>query len=150
MALTGDTGNGATITFAADMGFGTATTSLTVIDITPGQETVGVVDVSTLATTDAMESIPSDLREIAETSATVKWLAQTDATVAGAPDLPAAAGTITLTWPARTGETTAASYVGTGFITGFTPPSFVNGELQTGEISWKYDGDTGPTYTEAS
>lgn len=150
MALTGDTGNGATLTFAASMGFGTATTSLTVISITPGEETVGTVDVSTLATTDAMESIPSDLREIGEASATVKFLTQTASTVAGFPGLPAAAGSITLTFPTRSGETTAATYVGTGFITGFTPPSLQNGELQAAEIKWKYDGDTGPTFTEAS
>lgn len=142
MALTGDTGNGATLVFAGNMGFGTATTSLSMISITQGEESVGVVDVSTLATTDAMESIPSDLRDIAESSGSFKWI-----TTTAAPDLPAAAGTITITWPTRTGETQAATYAGTGFITGFTPPSFVNGELQTGEIKWKWDGDTGPTYT---
>lgn len=149
MALTGDTGNGALLEFAADMGFGTNTTSMDVIEITPGEETVGVIDVSTLATTDAMESIPSDLREIGEASATFKFLTETG-TLAVVPSLPAAAGTITLTFPLRSGETQAATYVGTGFITGFTPPSLANGELQVGEIKWKFDGDTGPTYTEAS
>ncbi len=145
MALTGDTGNGATLVFAAGMGFGTATTSLSVISITQGEETVGTVDVSTLATTDCMESIPSDLREVGESSASFKWI-----TTANAATLPGAAGTVTITWPIRSNETTAASYTGTGFITGWTPPSFQNGELQTGEIKWKWDGDTGPTYTKAS
>lgn len=150
MALTGDTGNGATLQFAASMGFGTSTTQFEVISITPGSETVGVVDVSTLGTTDAMESIPSDLRDVAEASASFKWLTTTAATTAAFPDLPAAAGSITVTWPTRSGETQAATYVGTGFITSFTPPAFSNGELQVGEISWKYDGDTGPTYTAAT
>lgn len=145
MALTGDTGNGATIVFSGNMGFGTATTSLQIINVSQGEESVAVIDVSTLATTDAMESIPSDLREIAESSATFKFI-----TTAPVVDLPAAAGTITITWPIRTGETTAATYAGTGFITGFTPPSLANGELQTGEIKWKWDGDTGPTFTIAS
>lgn len=150
MALTGDTGNGATITFAANMGFGTNTVSLDVMTITPGEETVGVVDVSTLATTDAMESIPSDLREIGEATVTFKWLTQKTTTYGNAPDLPAAAGTITITWPTRSGETTAATYAGTGFLTGFTPPSLENGSLQTGSLKFKWDGDTGPTWTDAA
>lgn len=145
MALTGDTGNGATLVFAANMGFGTATTALAYIDISPGEETVEPVDVSTLATTDAMESIPSDLRDVSESSASFKWITTTAALT-----LPGAAGTVTLTWPSRSGETQAATYIGTGYITGWTPPKFANGELQAGEIKWKWDGDTGPTYTKAS
>lgn len=150
MALTGDTGNGATLTFAANMGFGTATTSLVCTTITPGEQTVGVVDVSTLATSGQMESIPSDLAELAESTATFKWLTSTASTVAMMPALPAAAGSITLTFPMRTGETQAATYIGTGFITSLTPPSFANGQLQEGTLKWKYDGDTGPSYTGAS
>jgi hypothetical protein len=145
MALTGDTGNGATLVFSGGMGFGTATTAFEVISISPGEESVAVIDTSTLATTDAMESIPSDLREIAETSATFKFI-----TTAAAPDLPAAAGTITLTFPIRSGETQAATYIGTGYFTGWTPPNLANGELQTGELKVKFDGDTGPTFTVAS
>lgn len=145
MALTGDTGNGATIIFSGNMGFGTATTSLSFISVSQGEEAVAVIDSSTLATTDCMESIPSDLRSVAESSGTFKFI-----TTAPAVDLPGLPGTITITYPIRTGETTAASYAGTGFITGFTPPSLANGELQTGEIKWKWDGDTGPTFTVAS
>lgn len=147
MALTGDTGNGTTLTFAANMGFGASTAAMTCTTIDQGEQNVGVVDVSTLATTDAMESIPSDLRELAESSATFKWLTTTAATVAMNAALPGAAGTITLTYPTRSGETTAATYIGTGFITGFTPPSMANGKLQEGQLKWKYDGDTGPTFT---
>lgn len=150
MALTGDTGNGATLAFAANMGFGTQTTAVQVIEITQGEQSVGVVDVSTLATTDCMESIPSDLREVAESSVRFKWLTSAATSVAQNVSLPGGAGTITLTYPTRSGETQAATYVGTGFITGLTPPSLANGELQTGELKFKYDGDTGPTYTGAS
>lgn len=145
MALTGDTGNGATLSFAGNMGFGTATTSVEAISISQGEESVGVIDVSTLATTDAMESIPSDLREIAESSVNYKFITTVDAV-----DLPAAAGTITITYPIRSGETAAATYIGTGFITGFSPPSLANGELQAGELKWKWDGDTGPAFTKAT
>lgn len=151
MALTGDTGNGATLLFTpagtVSMGFGASSASMVCTTITQGEQSVGVIDVSTLATTDCMESIPSDLRDVAEYSASFKWLTTTAATVACQASLPAAAGTILLTYPTRTGETTAATITGTGFITGITPPSFANGELQMGEIKWKYDGDTGPTFS---
>jgi hypothetical protein len=150
MPIAGDTGNGATLTFAANMGFGSTTTSLTCTTITPGDETVDVIDASTLATTDCMESIPSDLRAVAEASATFKFLTSHGTGVAQYSVLPAAAGTVTLTFPTRTGETTAASYAGTAFITKIKLPTLANGQLQEGEISWKYDGDTGPTYTKAS
>lgn len=151
MALTGDTGNGATITFAANMGFGTATTSLSMaIDVTQGEQSIGIIDVSTLATSGVMESIPGDLAEFAESSANIKWLTSAASTVAMNASLPASAGTILLTYPARTGETTAATYSGTGFVTGHTPPALANGQLQVGNVKWKYDGDTGPTYTGAS
>lgn len=147
MALTGDTGNGATLTFAANMGFGTATTSMHCITINQGEQTIKNVDVSVLATTDCEETIPGDLRSVAESTATYKWLTTTQATIANYCSLPAAAGAIVLTSPLRSGETTAAAFTGTGFINGFTPPSFANGELQTGSIKWKYDGDTGPAFT---
>lgn len=150
MALTGDTGNGATLTFAGNMGFGTQTTSVQAITIAQGKQSVAVVDVSTLATTDCMESIPSDLRAVEESTVTFKWLTSAATSVAQNVNLPGGAGTITLTYPARSGETTAATYTGTGFITGLTPPTLQNGELQTGELTFKYDGDTGPTYTGAS
>lgn len=151
MALTGDTGNGATLLFAAGMGFGTSTTSMAnAIDISIGAITVGTIEVSTLTTTDHKEFIPSDLRDSEENTVTYKWLTTHAATVANDASLPGAAGSITLTLPTRTGETTAAQIQGTGFITSFKPPTLANGELQVGEIKWKWDGDTGPTYTDAS
>jgi len=151
MALTGDTGNGATLTFAANMGFGTATTSLSMaIDITQGEQSIGDVNVSTLATSGVEENIPSDLAQFSESSARIKWLTSAASTVAMNASLPASAGTVLITYPLRTGETTAASFSGTAYVKGHTPPAFANGQLQTGEVKWKYDGDTGPTYTGAS
>jgi hypothetical protein len=150
MALTGDTGNGATLTFAANMGFGTATTSLSMaIDITQGEQSVGEVDVSTLATSGAEQSIPGDLAAYAESSSRFKWLTSAASTVAMNAVLPASAGSVVLTYPLRTGETTAATYTGTAYVKGLTPPAFANGQLQTGEVKWKYDGDTRVTFTGA-
>jgi len=145
MPLTGDTGNGATLTLALFNGTTAITAALDVITIEPGEITLANVDVSTLATTGFMEKIPSDLADVAESNATFKWI-----TTGAKPTLPSAAGTCTVTWPLRSGESTAAVMTGTGFLTRFKPPSFANGQLQVGEVSWQWDGDIGPTLTPAT
>ena len=97
MPLTGDTGNGATLTLALFNGTTAITASLDVISITPGEITVGTIDSSTLATSGFMEKIPSDLADIGESSADFKWIS------AGTkPTLPSSAGTCTITWPLQT------------------------------------------------
>ena len=150
MANTGDTGNGATLQFAANMGFGTATSAMTATVITQGAQTIGTVDVSTLATTGFMQYIPSDLADAAECTATFKWLTTVNTAVSMNCVIPGSAGTVVLTYPVRSESTNVANITGTGFITSFTPPQFANGELQMGQISWKYDGDTDPAYTGVS
>jgi hypothetical protein len=145
MALTGDTGNGATLTLALYNGTTAITAALDVITVSPGALAVAAIDVSTLATSGTMEMIPSDLASVGESSATFKWL-----TSGTKPTLPSAAGTITLTFPTRTGETTAATMTGTGFITQFQAPSLANGELQVGNVSWQWDGETGPSFTASA
>lgn len=145
MALTGDTGNGATLTLALYNGTSALTSALSVISIAPGNFTAPGIDVSTLATSGTREMIPNDLMSVAESSATFKWL-----TSATQPTLPSVAGTITLTFPMRANETTAATLTGTGFITGYQPPSMANGELQVGTVSWQWDGDTGPNFTASA
>ena len=145
MALTGDTGNGATLTLALFTGTTAITAALDVITISSGNITVSPVNVSTLASSGFNENIPGDLATIAESSATFKYL-----TSSTPPTLPSAAGTCTITFPARTGETTPASMTGTGFLTGFQAPSMENGSLQVGTVSWMWDGDTGPSITAAS
>lgn len=145
MAITGDTGNGATLALALFDGTTAITAALEVISITPAAITVGKVDASTLATTGHRESIPGDLADSGDSTATFKWL-----TSATPPTLPSPAGTITLTFPMRTGETTAATHTGTGFITSLTPPTFENGVLQVGTIAWQWDGDTGPSLTKSA
>lgn len=144
MALTGDSGNGATLTLALFNGTSAITASLDPITITPGEITLGSIDSSTLATSGFMEKIPSDLADIGESSADFKWI-----TTGAKPTVPSAAGTCTITWPLRSGETAAATMTGTGFITGLQSPTFANGQLQVGTIKWQWDGDTGPSMTAA-
>lgn len=151
MALVGDTGNGATLTFAANMGFGTATTAMVCTSITPGGYQRAGVDVSDLATSNIEESIPTDLAKPKTGKAKYKFLTLPTTAQASIFDpTSAAAGSTVITWPMRTGETTAANYTGTAFIVDVTLPTLENGVLQEGEIEFQYDGDTGPTFTKAA
>lgn len=151
MALAGDTGNGATLTFAANMGFGTVSTELACTSIVAGGFQRGGVDVSDLTTSTIEQAIPTDLAKPKAGKAKYKFLTKPATSFASivAPTS-AAAGSVVITWPLRTGETTAANYTGTAFITDFTLPTLENGVLQEGEIEIQYDGDTGPSFTKAS
>lgn len=140
MALTGDTGNGATLTF------GTSALAYGWDSIQIGEESVDMLEVSTLATTGYKEMVASDLKETPEiTVSFVTLTTSTAVTVGAAPE------TITITFPQRTGETAAANIAGTAVVTSFVRcQQLANGEIQKGQLTFKYDGDTGPTWTAAT
>lgn len=137
MALIGDTGQGATVTFA------TSTLALAVTKIKIGEITIDMLDVSTLATTDYMESIASDLKKAPEVELEFVFVATATAPVVGG-----AAETMTVTLPMLTGGATAANLAGTAQFTSFKIPDLELGKIQTGSCKWQYNGDTGPTYTK--
>ena len=138
MANMGDTGNGTTFVLA------TSALSLAIKTIAIGETVIDMLDVSTLATTDFMIEIASDLKQAPEVTATFVFDTSIDgATVGGA------AETGTLTLPLRTGEQTAANFAGTGVITAFKLPDTENGTVQEGQLKFKYDGEAGPTYTKS-
>lgn len=131
-----DTGNGATITF------GTYAGTLTIIDMDLGERGVEDLDISHLGTSGDMEMMPSDLRSTNEVKLTVQWdTSDTPPVPGGAPE------TVTITFPLRTGEATAANLAGTAYFKTVKFPVLANGTVQQGEITIKYDGATGPTYT---
>ena len=131
-----DTGNLATVTF------GTYAPTLKIIEADLGERGVDDLDVSTLATTGDMESIASDLRSTNEVKLVVQW------DTAIAPPVPGSAPeTVTVTFPLRTGEATAANLAGTAYFKTVKFPTLANGTVQQGEVTIKYDGATGPTYT---
>lgn len=140
MPLVGDTGNGATLTF------GTTSLALLWETISIGEESIEMLDVSVLATTAFQEMIASDLKQTPEV--TVTFVTNTigaHVAVGAAPE------TITITAPQRTGETGGATYAGTAVITSFKRfGELANGTIQKGELKFKYDGDTGPTWTAAT
>lgn len=135
----GDTGNGATVTF------GTSSLSLAITQIQIGEETIDMLDVSTLATTAYMERIASDLKDPPEV--TVSFVFVTSATMPVVGDAPE---TMTITWPLQTGNNAAANLAGTAVFTSRKLPDLQNGQVQIGQCKWKYNGDTGPTYTKAT
>ena len=137
MALTGDTGNGATLTLPGSYSVAPMTVEI-------GAETLAMIDISTLATTSFMEKIPSDLKDSGELTITYKWASNVAAPTLGT------AATTTITFPLWGALTNAATYSGTGVITSWKPPRLANGELMVGELKIMFDGDTGPTFTAAS
>lgn len=138
MAIGGDTGNGTTLTFA------TSSLSLLITQITVGEETIDMLDASTLATTDYQNMIRSDLKKTPEVTFQAIYVQTATApTVGGAPE------TVTVTYPLL-GAGTAAKIAGTAVITGRTFPAAANGAIMMLQGKIKYDGDTGPAYTVES
>lgn len=135
-----DTGNGASITF------GTSSLTLAVESIDIGDFDRQPIPVSTLSTTGQMESDPGDLEEVPEISIVVQW----DQSYSTFPATTAAAETITLTYPLKSGESTAATFAGTGMIIRVGSISIVNGDIMRATIVVKMDGKTGPTSTAGS
>lgn len=138
MAIAGDVGNGATFTL------GTQAISLLIKSIQIGAITVDMLDVSLLATTDFMLEIAAELKKAPEI--TVNFL---HATLLDEVEVGVAAETGTVTFPLRTGEGTAANLAGTGQVTSFKLPDLQINTVQEGSLVFKYNGDTGPTYTKA-
>lgn len=143
MALVGDTGNGATFTLTTQ----TAAASLKIDQIQIGEITLDMLDVSTLSTTDFQEMIASDLKVTPEL--TISYVASAGATAVTVTGL---VDTATITFPVLGSQTTTtgATFAGSGVVTSWKLPDLQNGQVQKGQIKFKFDGDSGPTYTRGS
>lgn len=143
MALTGDTGNGATFTLTTQ----TAMNSYKVESIQIGEITVDMLDVSHLGTSGDMERICSDLRKHGDlTINVIHNAAANPLTVSLSQD------TATVTFPVATGQTTTtgATFAASGYITSIKYPDLANGAVQKAAYKFSPDGETGPTYTKGS
>lgn len=144
--LLADTGNGATLTQT-----GTVTevvnffSELKVRRIEFPEVSNERIDASYLGSTTYREYIPADLTD--PPSLTVTCIFETSVSMPAAGD---DMGTITVTYPLRTGEVTAATYAGTGNVGAVTMPSIANGEVMECTIRVDFDGGTGPTFTKAA
>jgi len=91
------------------MSLGTQGGSYNFIMIGGPEETVAVIDVSHLGTTNFREKMSGDLKDVGVIPVRIQYVG-----IDGLPNIAAAAETITLTWPNN--DSTAASYAGTGFL----------------------------------
>ena len=132
-----DTGNGTTIAF------GTSGFTANVYSISGSAQTREALESSHLGTTSFKEYIVDDLVEPGEFEIEFEW----DQSFATFPPISAAAETITITYPLKSGEVTNATLAGTGFLISTTGPTATNGEIMRGMATVKFDGQTGPTYT---
>ncbi len=135
-----DTGHGSSITF------GTTGGTWKVLSYDNNLEySLPRVKTSYMATSSVDAYMPGDLRD--HQPITVKVLFQ------GTQGLPAmgTVETITVTFPIPGGgAVSAATIAGTGFIMGVKYPPLRTNELQIGEITFTFDGGTGPTWTAAA
>lgn len=143
-----DTGAGATISFSG------TTFAAKIRSIQLPTWVVDDLEKSTLDTASYKEYVPSDLVEPGEVSVTC--LMPTSLT------LPAVAATVTetctITFPLRkvastttsSNETVAANIAGSGYFKSFAFPNLQLGTLQEATFIFKFDGDTGPTFTKSA
>lgn len=133
------TGNQATLTFG--------TSSFTGAFTRIGESTQEIEDLedSDLSTSGFKEYVASDLIEPGEFEVELFYDVDEQPTLK-------TAETITITYPLTPGggNTNEATYAGTGYVKSFTTPELVNGSLMRARFTVKWDGKTGPAFTDES
>lgn len=132
------TGNGWTLALATTGSIGN------IRKITNAEAALPKIDASHLGTVDVAESIPGDLEEPGELTVEVEFDTGTDEPARGTIE------TVTVTAKLRSGESVAAKWAGSGFITKVKRPDAANNELSVYTVTIAWDGVTGPTFTAAS
>jgi len=137
-----DTGHGASITFGTTSWAGKVQGIPTLLEINRPR-----VDKSYLGTSGQREYMPGDLEELGEVTLDVLF-----EQARGLPATGSAAETITITFPLNpsNSEAVAATLAGTGFITRTQYPPLQTGQVMVGQITFTFDGATGPTFTAAT
>lgn len=133
-----DTGLGTTLT--ASPGSWTGNT----IGLDLHTATIPIVDTSHLGTTTYREKVVGDLGEPGQVTVRMQLQGTTAAPTLGA------TGTLTITDPLATGESTAANWSGTAIVTSVNNGSREIDQLKTLEVVFDWDGQTGPTFTAAT
>lgn len=111
-----------------------------VVSIKPEKEALAVIDDNDLSVTGNKKKKPGLLTDIGEMQLVCVFN----------PDSVPAKGTVltgTLTYAARTGQTNGGVRAGTGFVFEREVQSIENDTRVLINISWQFDGNTGPTYT---
>lgn len=132
------TGNGATLTLSVTTFAGQYE------EIDPGEDKLGVIEVSHLGTTTRKQFDPEDLFDAGEMKGTVQFDSSQSQPVVRTVE------TITLTFQKKAGQTTAGTLVGTAILTKFSRPKQMNNTKLMSDIEWKWNGKTGPVFTPGS
>ena len=132
MAINVATGNGATLTFSGFTG--------NVTTISGAEMEIEAIETSHLGTTGYREYIPGSLKEGGELE--VEFIFTGDMIDLGD------SGTVTVTYPKTTsGSTSGATLSGSAFVQNLSYPEATNGEALAASVTFKFDGDTDPTFS---
>jgi hypothetical protein len=140
--MAGGTGNKGTVAFV-QAGGGAPTYTIVPISIPAWSAEVQDIPDTTLASDGFEESMPGDLAACPLLEIPVEYDGLTSTILANVRKL----GTITVSYPHTTGGATAATLVGSGYIKGYRLPELQNNVKKTGVLLLKFDGKTGPTFT---
>jgi len=132
------TGNGATITF------GTSGFTASYQRISGSTITRESLETTHLGTTDYMTFQPADLADGGDFSCEFFW----NQSASTFPPITGAAETITVTYPMKSGESTAATVSASGFLVSSKAGDLENGALMSGEFSIRWSDQ--PVYTAGS
>lgn len=139
-------GNGATFTVT-----GTNATVGTIISIDPAEETVEDIPDDYLGVTSYHETIPGIVARIGKM--TIRAIVDIDVLAANDAASPAVlpqigiTSTGTLTFRPQTGQTSGATWIGTGYLSRRQVTPLQTDTRVEIEYDWQFDGKTGPAYT---
>jgi len=141
-----DIGTGASCVFS---GAGAIILALNWTSMALGTKSIDVIDTTHLGTTGNKTIMGGDLTNPGEVTLEFQWDSEPIATNV-TPNVSNVSQTLTITFPTHTLNTTsAATYAGTGLITSVTYPTLGIEELQTGSLTFTWDGLTDAAYTDA-
>jgi len=136
-----DIGTGATLTFSE------STLALNWTSISVGEISRDVIDTTHLGTTGQKTAMNGDLINHSAITIDFQWDNENGPGLSASSD----PEQLTITWPQSLENTTsAATYIGTGFITKIVYPTFGVEELQMGQIEFTPDGATDFAYTDGA
>jgi len=133
-----DIGTGAIAVFA------TSALSLNWTSMALGTKSIDTIDTTHLATTGNKTLMGGDLSNPGEVSFEFQWDSE------NGPNVSNVSEALTISFPLATGQSTKATYAGTGLITSVTYPTLGIEELQTGSLTFTWDGLTDATYTDGT
>jgi hypothetical protein len=137
-SIAGDTGHGATISFASGI-----TETLKVRSIDPAEVSISTLDASHLGTQTYRDMIHADLADPPELS--LEYVFDTfDADIAPGTDL----GSCVVTFPLRTGEATPANMTGSAFVVAVKKPRLETDVVQMGSLRIQFRSN--PTWTKST